>query len=200
MTGAGRLIAVVGPDGVGKSTLARALLETWTGPTAYVHFRPPLTGTMSPFPPEHPAVQPAKGPLTGGRALGAARLVRSLWLFWIGYLCTVRPALRRGTLVVADRWSYGYVGQPHALRFYGPTFLGRLAVRLMPQADLVANLVADPEVIVLRKAELTLDEVALELQQWAGLPVRRLRTYCSEEAPGPLARRVLTDLAAETAR
>ena len=55
--GRGYLVAIVGPDGVGKTTLARGLLNAWDGPSRYVHFRPPLLGPLAESPTES-AVMP----------------------------------------------------------------------------------------------------------------------------------------------
>lgn len=74
----------------------------------------------------------------------------------LGYLVRIRPAVRQGALVMGDRWAYGYLVQPRALKFYGPVWMARLAVRLLPQPEVVVNLVAPAEVIRSRKAELSL--------------------------------------------
>lgn len=190
----GRFVAVVGPDGVGKSTLARVLLQQWPGTTAYVHFRPPLRGSLAALPPEVPVPGPPKGPREGNRPLGWLRLARSLAAFWLGYLRHVRPAVRRGGLVVADRWVYGYLGQPHALKFYGPPALARACLRLMPRPHLVVNLSAPADVVLRRKQELSRAEVELELATWAALPVSVLQTYSAVDAPGRIADRILSDL------
>ena len=166
---AGGLVALTGPDGVGKTTVARALLDDHEGPTGYVHFRPPTRGALEPGPPAHSVPSPPKdfGPERWWNVAGGwARLGRSFVRFWAGYLGTVRPAVRRGALVVADRWVYGYVVQPRALKFYGPDWLARLVVAWMPRPDAVAVLLAPPAVVQARKDELTLPEIEAELARW----------------------------------
>jgi len=44
--------------------------------------------------------------------------------------------------VVADRWIYGYVVQPAALRFYGPSWLALAALRVLPRPNLVVSSLA----------------------------------------------------------
>ena len=48
--------------------------------------------------------------------------------FWVSYLATVRPSVKHGALVVADRWAYVYIAQPFAARYYGPNALARAGV------------------------------------------------------------------------
>lgn len=190
----GAFIALVGPDGVGKTTVARALAERYDGPTAYFHFRPPLLARMAQQP---PAVSPpplSRGAPRGSRVLGWLRLARNFAGFWLGYLARVRPAVALGTLVIGDRCGYGYLVHPHVLRFYGPTRLADLAIRALPRPLLVANLRASPELIRHRKRELTTGEIEAELAAWAALPESRLKTFDADEAPQAIACRILHEL------
>ena len=138
----GRLVILVGPDGVGKTTVARALIEQHPGPSAYFHFLPPLRGDLAPVPQSSAAPPPPKAGPGGSVVIGWLRLFRSAVRCWIGYLRTVRPALDRNCLVVGDRWMYGYLVQPDAVKFHGPDVLARAVVRLLPCPDLIVNLIA----------------------------------------------------------
>jgi len=166
----GRFVVVVGPDGVGKTTVARHLVGLVDGPTAYFHFRPPVLTPMAAGPPDSMDPPLDKSSSTGSVVLGWVRILRNLMWFWIGYLFRIRPALSRGTVVVGDRWAYGYVAQPGALKFFGPQSVARWALALFPRPDLVVNLAAPPEVIRERKAELSPEQIEAELEAWAGVP------------------------------
>jgi thymidylate kinase len=187
----GRFVALVGPDGTGKTTVAEWLANAWPGPTSYVHFRPPLRAPLPRRPSEVGSVDVPKHTHAGPRTLGWLRLLRSVLLFWLGYRRRVRPALASGALVVADRWGYGYVAQPVALRFAGPPWLGRLAVRLLPRPDLVVNLAAPVATIRARKGELTDREICDELQRWHQLPVANLVTVDARKPPADLVAEIL---------
>jgi thymidylate kinase len=166
----GRFVVLVGPDGVGKTTLARQLIEDHGHPSMYVHFRPSLR-RRPPTIPIDDGVQPTKRTSPGKFPLGWLRLVKSLVLFWVGYVRWIAPALRNGALVVGDRWAYGYVGQPTALGFAGPAWLSRAAVRLVPKPDLVVLLDAPPDVVMARKGDLSVGDIQRETIAWATLPV-----------------------------
>jgi thymidylate kinase len=166
----GRFIVVVGPDGVGKTTVARHLVRLANGTTAYFHFRPPVLSPMASGPPDSMDPPLDKSPSEGSVVLGWVRILRNLLWFWVAYLYRVRPALSKGTMVVGDRWAYGYLAQPGALKFFGPEWVARGALALFPHPDLIANLVAPVEVIRDRKAELSGEQIAAELEAWAGVP------------------------------
>lgn len=195
-TGRGRFVVLVGPDGVGKTTVASALLDAWTGPRGYVYFRPALSGPLATEPPPPTGARGNKNPPAEPRPLGWLRLLKSLLLFWGGYLRTLRPVLRAGGLVVADRWGYAYAVQPGAVRFFGPDALGRLGVRLLPRPHLVASLAAPPALVVQRKDELTTQEVERELGLWQRLPVPNVETFDATGRPEAIAADVLRRLEA----
>lgn len=161
-------MAVVGPDGVGKTTFARGLAAALGDEVRYFHFRPPLRGELSAVVPDPTPLPKRKDrpSLIGGWARIALAVVR----FWAGYLVSVSPVLRDGEVVIGDRWSYGYLVQPVSVGFAGPRWLARWAVSLMPKPDVVFNLAAPATVILGRKAELTRAEVEFELEVLQQLP------------------------------
>jgi thymidylate kinase len=189
----GALIILIGPDGVGKTTVARALGAAYGGPSGYFHFVPPIGARLSAEPPDS-APHLGKGRPGGSRLLGCARLLRNVARFWLAYVIRVRPAMAKGTLVIGDRGMFGYLVQPHALKFYGPSSFARRMLRLLPAPALVVNLAAPPHVVRARKQELSLDQIARELRDWRGIPATRLITLDATATPDEIARRVLLEL------
>jgi thymidylate kinase len=190
----GRFVVLVGPDGVGKTAVARALLAQHGGPAAYFHFLPPTRGpllrSLGPAPPPPPKATPG-----GWIVLGWLRLLRNTGRCWVGYLRTVRPALKRSWLIIGDRGMYGYVVQPHALKFQGPELLARAVMHLLPRPHLIVNLAAPPDVIRERKEELTLSQIEHELVAWSSLPVPNVQTVDATRPPHEIANEILAVLA-----
>jgi hypothetical protein len=190
----GRFVVVVGPDGVGKTTLAGELLKGWPGERRYFHFRPPIRRTMQDMPTAVNGLVAVKADRDGSRILGWFRLLRNLVLFTGGYLTRVRLALRRGALVVGDRWAYGYLAAPRQLKYYGPEWLARWVISVLPEPDLVVCLTAPSQVVVTRKAELTVAQVKEEDRLWQSVPARRKITLVALGQPEALAAEVLRQL------
>jgi thymidylate kinase len=162
----GIFVVVCGPDGSGKTTLARVLLDRAGGRGKYFHFIPSPPNLLY----DSLKVDPAlveKNRFPGSRFLGLLRIGRNLVRAWAAYLLAIRPALQAGSMVVGDRWLYGYIAQPLALKFNGPEWVARFVLRVMPQPDLVVVLDAPSEVIHGRKAELSVDEIEDERRHWA---------------------------------
>lgn len=186
----GAFVVLVGPDGVGKTSVARALVKMHDGATGYFHFRPPFWSSLPVEPEDVEYTLRSKPEGQGSRVLGWCRILWSLGVFWAGFLFRIRPALRSGRLVVGDRWGYGYYAQPQGLKFHGPSWLATWVTRLLPTPDVVANLTAAPDVIALRKQELTATQLAAELQLWNMLPVRNLVSVDASVDPAITARAI----------
>lgn len=188
----GAFVVLVGPDGVGKTSVAAELIARVNG--HYFHFRPPLRPRWTvPTPGETTSTPPPKT----GVIRSILRMGKAFVSFWAGYLLTVRPAITAGGLVIADRWAYGYLVNPERLGTLDQPHLARLMLSTMPQPDLVFALVADPQTIHKRKNELSVQAAAEELKAWTSLPASRLIKIDAEQPIGEIVDSILNHLGTE---
>ncbi|EDY21967.1 hypothetical protein CfE428DRAFT_0092 [Chthoniobacter flavus Ellin428] len=193
----GRWIVFVGPDGVGKTTVATLLLaetKDFFRGARYHHWIPPwqkpLTSTVPASAPKPPLRDRPAG--TGATISSALRLVRNVFRAHLAYCFRILPQLLRQRLVIGDRYLFNYHLDPESVRYYGPSSWVRFALRFVPKPDLVLCLVADPEEIHRRKPELSLDEIRRVISRGEelssiGFHAVQIR---AEEAPPAVARAV----------
>src|SRR5581483_8099589 len=167
----GVFVGIIGPDGAGKTTLARELSRLCAERNCdygYIHARPRLVEHLRTcVPPERPIAKHMSPNTRTGRARAAsiARLIRSAIMFNAFYYLRVLPRLRRGALVVADRWAYTYVLQPLTVRYHAsPSFAVAVCTRFVRRPDVVFALTANAKLILERKSDLSLREIEGELE------------------------------------
>ncbi len=162
----GAFIVLAGLDGSGKTTLARnlALLATRDKIFAgmrYFHWLPSLKESFE-FPLPESGNQPRHTKSAGGvvaAILSAARLVKNLLRTRLAFWLWLRPKLRRGYLVLVDRYFYNYHLDPASVKYSGPKWLLAFAGKLFPQPDALIRLRAPTEVLLRRKQELSAAEI-----------------------------------------
>ena len=166
-------IVILGPDGSGKSTLANALRILLTAVGIQVHIRhlgPRLLRNEAHSPVTDPHARPPRG---------VAASVVKLGYWWIdytiGYIVTCWPLLRRGDVIVHDRYLHDVAIDPKRYRYGGPLYLARLLARVVPQPDIFFILVADPETILARKAEVSESELYRQLAAYRTFGTTNLR-------------------------
>lgn len=154
----GLWVAVLGPDGTGKSTLIAAL-ERRLGPEFAAvrrhHLRPHFGSPAS-------TGEAVRDP-HGREPRGAAGSIAKLAWYWFdcvaGWVGWIRPALRRGELVVFDRYVDDLVVDPRRYRYGASPRWARLLTRLVPRPDEIVVLDAPVEVIRQRVREVAPDEI-----------------------------------------
>lgn len=171
----GILIAILGPDGVGKSTVIAGLTETlkqgFWGRSRLFHWRPQTlfrkkdTGINT-----TPHAKPARGNL-----LSMAYLSAFFMDFWVGYVFAIRPSLMRSNFVLFDRYFHDVVVDPQRYRYGGPSWFSKFLSRLVPQPDLVILLDAAGPSIFSRKEELLVTEIERQREAYQRLQFRRTR-------------------------
>lgn len=170
----GLFVVVLGPDGVGKSTLIRHLIQS-VGPAfkcdRIFHWRPMLLWrrkhTLS-------STQPHSHP-PHNAWWSSARLIAHVLDYWSGYWLLIRPLLARAGLVLFDRYFDDVLIDPKRYRYGGPLWLARMLRPLIPQPDLILVLDAMEEAVLSRKQELAQGEL---------LRQRKLYAQCVTESSG----------------
>jgi thymidylate kinase len=156
----GFLVVVLGPDGVGKSTLVSQLAQTCEccfRRHRIFHWRPMVVA-----PHKEPAtpVNNPHGQSTRGTLGSIAALLLFFLDYWLGYLFVLRPLLARSGLVVFDRYFPDLLVDPGRYRYGGPMWLPKFLSRLVPRTDLIFLVLdAEEKAILSRKREVVLEEL-----------------------------------------
>ena len=179
----GYLVAVLGPDGVGKSTMLdrveRELAPAFRR-TARFHLRPRFGRSKGP---DSVCTDP-HAPSSYGIVRSSAKLV--LWWsdYTIGYARAVLPRLIGSSIVLFDRYYYDLTVDPRRYRYGGPIPLARAVGRLLPKPDLLILLDAPAELVRARREELPLDEIVRQRQAYRRL-VEATSNACMIDASRP---------------
>jgi thymidylate kinase len=159
----GLFLVLIGPDGSGKTTLANALGNMIGGKYSgkrYFHWRPSILQKLSgEIPTGGSLTARPKQPAILDRVLSPVRLIRHVILFIIAYMFKIRPALRRGELVVGDKYIYPYFYAPATVKYLGPQWILSFALAFVPRPDILFCLQGKASVIRQRKPELSEEEI-----------------------------------------
>ena len=163
----GFFIAVLGPDGTGKSTLLNEITRTFLPAFRSVrrfHWRPGLVWRTNTTAVTDPHGRPRRGTWASLPRLGA-------WLadFFIGYWAIMRPGLARGRFIVFDRYFDDLYADPRRYRYGGPSWLVLFCRRIRPEPDLAIVMDAPEAVLISRKAEVAPDEITRQRRAYAEL-------------------------------
>ena len=158
----GLQVALLGPDGTGKSTLMEALevlLEPCFRNQKTFHFRPMVFETS----PRGVVTDPHGKP---PRSFPASFL--KLIYYYVdnllGFLTLVLPAKLRSTLVVFDRTFDDMLVDARRYRLQSVGLIVRFLRIFLPHADLTFILEGTPETIHRRKPELSIEELGRQVK------------------------------------
>ncbi len=204
----GLMVAFLGVDGAGKSTVM-AHLERNLAPafwsTSRYHGRAlesPLRWTKRVRAQRQLRDQEIKSAASTNTALptrdphnkssrGLALSLLKLALWWadftlLGYVRDIYPNLRRGALVLFDRYYQDLLVDPRRHRYGGPLWVARFAGRFFPRPQLTILLDAPPEVLHSRKQEVSFEETSRQREAYLRL-VKELPTGHVVDASRPVA-------------
>jgi thymidylate kinase len=183
----GHVLMIVGPDGTGKTTLCKALVEQISLHSAVrvlanrrgaerpglLPHRQPRGSTSEPH--RHPAYPPL---------ISLAKVLYYFVDLYLVWLVRIRPFVKRGGWVFVERGWWDMMVDPQRYRLCIPPWLGRSLARLMPPANLVLVLGAPTGVITARKAQLPESELVRQMNAWRDiLPPSQRRLYLDTSAP-----------------
>lgn len=155
-------IAILGPDGAGKSTVMARTVERIGELFAerhFYHWRPsvmPEIGVLlgrrkaTKEPTIDPHGKPSHPPLS------AFLILIWYWFdYWIGWPLRIWKPTGTNHLVVFDRYASDFFCDPKRYRLARlPTWMRKLAARLVPQPDFTFILCADAQTLLARKSEI----------------------------------------------
>jgi thymidylate kinase len=170
----GILVSVLGPDGVGKSTVIEGLAAEFILPLRrryLFHWRPQVIAKRKDV---RPVTDP-HGQTPRGALMSMAYLTAFFIDCWVGYLFIVKPQLVRSGFVQFDRYFHDVLVDPRRYRYGGPKWYAKLLSRLLPEPDLVILLDADEDLILSRKTELTRAEIQRQRQAYRELQFQRAK-------------------------
>jgi len=172
--GGGLFLILLGPDGSGKTTLAKELdkrLKPLFSSTEYYHGRfhlfPQLGSVkrlLKPFSKKEQSTKEAtivKTDMTKRDKLSTFRASANIIYYGLEYTFARIPIwlkFSKNTLIVSDRYFYDYLLHPEYTN--APKWLILLFIKLVPKPDLILLIKCDPNVIFERKKELPLEEIA----------------------------------------
>ena len=177
----GMRIVIMGPDGVGKSTLIAQLCLPCFRRMKQFHFRPGVLGkkiTGAPVTQPHAQVPRSR----------AASFAKTFYYFldhWIGHILKTFPSKVRNELVVFDRSFEDIFIDPKRYRLAGAETMARILRRFLPKPELTIILDADPAIVHARKPELSLEELSRQREVFRQLAGRLPRCIVISAAQTP---------------
>jgi thymidylate kinase len=173
----GILVSVLGPDGVGKSTVLEGLATAFSVPLrrrSLFHWRPQVLAKRK----DNRPVTDPHGRSPRGSLASMAYLSVFFADCWAGYLFVIKPRLVRAGFVQFDRYFHDVLVDPRRYRYGGPQWFAKLLCRLLPEPDLVILLDANEDLILSRKTELTRAEIQRQRKAYAELRFQRAKEVC----------------------
>jgi thymidylate kinase len=171
---AGLHVVLLGPDGAGKSAVAEALIKEIAplfGTISSYHWRPgvlPDIGVLFRRRSKQsgPVTSPHGSPTHSGLT-SSVRLLYYLVDYWLGFPTRIQKSKAQNGLVLFDRYAADMWCDPKRYRLSGTESLTKIIFTMTPPPDLTYVLLASPEVLLARKAEVPPLALQASLEKYA---------------------------------
>jgi thymidylate kinase len=162
--GNGACLVFLGPDGVGKTTMLRALSKSLQAvfPEQSIYRWRPAVFARAPRLARLPHSKPPRS------FSGSIAYLFFTWVDFVsGYLAAIRQTLSRNGLVIFDRDFHDLLIDPRRYRFCGPLWMVRAFGRIVPPRDVFfVVLDAQEQTILSRKQQLPEEEIRRQRQAY----------------------------------
>jgi len=192
----GLLVAVLGSDGAGKSTLIENLRSGFSRVfrrDRVFHWRPGLVFRTRSGIVANPHERPCRGYLQSLLPLFAHFVDHCL-----GYVFRVYPLLCRSGFALFDRYFHDLVADPKRYRYGGSHWAASALAGLVPRPDLMLILDVPPDAAMERKSETSIEELVRTHASYQKLLrcefARRIDASRSAEAVASESSRIILDL------
>jgi len=175
-------IAVIGPDGAGKSTFIDGLIKSIAfyyvadeSKCHLYHFRPTVLPNLGALGEKMGVMKEDKNFTDPHRGKPTGKLYSFIRMayYWLDYLVGVPLMLRKDAkfdrFTIYDRYIYDFLVDPRRSRINLPNWLLKTFAKLVFQPRIVFVLLADAETIYKRKQELAIDEINRQLGEYSKL-------------------------------
>lgn len=160
----GTSIAILGPDGAGKSTLIQVLSEkNWFGKVAYFHLKPCANINSGQENSNPHSLQ--SYPLV----LSYIKLIYLINVYCFGWLRNIVPLRLRYSFIIFDRYYHDLIIDPKRFRYGGSTKVAKLFSNLVPKPEVFFILITEPSIIMSRKDEVTSAELCKQISNYENL-------------------------------